>query len=201
MGLRPALFSAYQDLSKLRYDLPLVLVNGEDKETVMRSLSDLIDDVLQEIAPRGIEGERIRKHVLGLEHAATENAAAAEDLLTGLVERGVSPEKRRLFALDGSKALRLVVRRVFGEVPVQRCRAHKLRNVLDRLPKDECDQAKAAIRAAWRLDAKDGQARLEKLTQWYEGDWPGAAGSGTLRNREWTRISANRKRLIGVYSR
>ena len=67
LGLRPALFSAYQDLSKLRYDYPLVLVNGEDKETVMRSLSDIIDDVLQEIAPRGIEGERIRKHVLGLE--------------------------------------------------------------------------------------------------------------------------------------
>ena len=117
------------------------------------------------------------KHVLGLEHAATENAAAAEDLLTGLVERGISTEKRRLFVLDGSKALRRAVRRVFGEVPLQRCRAHKLRNVLDRLPKEERDQAKAAIRAAWRLAAKDGQARLEKLAQWYEGDWPGAAAS------------------------
>jgi len=117
------------------------------------------------------------KHVLGLEHAATENAVAAEDLLTGLVERGISPEKRRLFVLDGSKALRRAVRRIFGDVPVQRCRAHKLRNVRDRLPKDERDQAKAAIRAAWRLEAKNGQARLEKLASWYQSDWPAAAAS------------------------
>ena len=71
------------------------------------------------------------KHVLGLQHAATESTAAAEDLLTGIVERGVSTEKNRLFVLDGSKALRAAVRRVFGKVPVQRCRAHKLRNVVD----------------------------------------------------------------------
>ena len=117
------------------------------------------------------------KHVLGLQHAATESTAAAEDLLTSLVERGISPEKNRLFVLDGSKALRAAVRRVFGKVPVQRCRAHKLRNVVERLPKAERDQAKAAIRAAWRLGAQDGQARLEKLAQWYEGDWPEAAAS------------------------
>ena len=117
------------------------------------------------------------KHVLGLQQAATENAAAAEDLLTSLVERGISPEKNRLFVLDGSKALRAAVRRVFGEVPAQRCRAHKLRNVLERLPRAERDQAKAAIRAAWRLEAQDGRARLEKLAQWYEGDWPEAAAS------------------------
>ncbi len=77
LGLRPALFNAYQDLAKLRHDYPLVLVNGEDKEPVMRSLSDLTDNVLQEIAPRGIEGERLRKHVLGL-----------EDEIRTLVDRG-----------------------------------------------------------------------------------------------------------------
>ena len=32
------------------------------------------------------------KHVLGLQHAATESTAAAEDLLRGMVERGVSTE-------------------------------------------------------------------------------------------------------------
>ena len=117
------------------------------------------------------------KHVLGLRHAATENTAAAEDLLTSLVERGISIEKNRLFVLDGSKALRAAVRRIFGKVPARRCRAHKLRNVVERLPKAERDQATAAIRAAWRLAAQDGQARLERLAQWYEGDWPEAAAS------------------------
>ena len=63
------------------------------------------------------------KHVLGLQHAATESTAAAEDLLTGIVERGVSTEKNRLFVLDGSKALRAAVRRVFGKF---RCSAAAL---------------------------------------------------------------------------
>ena len=88
------------------------------------------------------------KHVLGLQHAATESTAAAEDLLTGIVERGVLAEKNRLFVLDGSKALRAAVRRVFGKVPVQHCRAHKLRNVIERLPKAEHDQAKAGKRGS-----------------------------------------------------
>ena len=35
------------------------------------------------------------KHVLGLQHAATESTAAAEDLLRGMVERGVSTEKKQ----------------------------------------------------------------------------------------------------------
>jgi len=118
-----------------------------------------------------------RKHVLGLQHGATENAAAAEDLLAGLVERGLSPEKKRLFVIDGSKALRTAIRKVFGSAPVQRCRAHKLRNVLERLPEEQREQAQAAVRAAWKLDAKQGLAQLAKLAEWYERDWPAAAAA------------------------
>ena len=107
------------------------------------------------------------KHVLGIQEGATENAAAVQDLLEGLVRRGVQPAQKRLFVIDGSKALRAAIRAVFGaEQPVQRCRAHKLRNVLDRLPEPERDQVRAAMRAAWRLDPKTGRAKLEKLAQW-----------------------------------
>jgi transposase-like protein len=77
-----------------------------------------------------------RKHVLGLREGATENAEAAKDLLQHLVEHGVDPARRRLFIIDGSKALRTAINAVFGaEMPVQRCRNHKLRNVLGRLPR------------------------------------------------------------------
>jgi putative transposase len=72
-----------------------------------------------------------RKHVLALREGATENAEAAQDLLQHLVEQGVDPRRRRLFIIDGSKALRTAINAVFGaETPVQRCRNHKLRNVL-----------------------------------------------------------------------
>ncbi len=66
LKLRPALFAGYGDLSRLRYDYPLVLVEGGD-EVVVRSLCDVIDDVLREVAPRGAAGERLRQQVLRLE--------------------------------------------------------------------------------------------------------------------------------------
>ena len=67
LGLRPALFSAYRDLSTLRYDYPLVLVDDDADGPFVRSLSDIIDGSLKEIAPRGIKGKHVRKHMLGLE--------------------------------------------------------------------------------------------------------------------------------------
>ncbi|MHA1569482.1 MAG: hypothetical protein ACTSXZ_08420, partial [Alphaproteobacteria bacterium] len=66
-GLRPALFSAYRDLSKLRYDYPLVLIRAANGSGFLRSLTDIIDDLLLRIAPRGMDGERPRRHVLRLE--------------------------------------------------------------------------------------------------------------------------------------
>lgn len=118
------------------------------------------------------------KHVLGIQEGATENAAAAKDLLQSLVERGVKPERRRLFVIDGSKALRTAINAVFGSAGlVQRCRQHKLRNVIERLPKDLQEQTKSLMRAAWKLDAKAGMAKLEKLAQWLQREHPDAADS------------------------
>ncbi len=118
------------------------------------------------------------KHVLGLQPGATENAAAVEDLLQQLIARGVQPEAKRLFIIDGAKALRLAIHKVFGsEHPVQRCRNHKIRNVIERLPEDQKDQVKAAMRAAYKLEAKEGMARLKKLADWLEQEVPAAANS------------------------
>jgi transposase-like protein len=118
------------------------------------------------------------KHVLGIQEGASENAAAAKDLLQNLVERGVDPERRRLFVIDGSKALRTAINAIFGGAGlVQRCRQHKLRNVIERLPKDQQEQTKSLLRAAWKLEAKAGMAKLEKLAQWLEREHPDAADS------------------------
>ena len=67
LALRPALIARYRHLSHLRYDFPLVLVDRGPAAGTIRSLSSVVDEVLQEIAPRGIDGERLRKHVLRLE--------------------------------------------------------------------------------------------------------------------------------------
>jgi putative transposase len=125
----------------------------------------------------GVDAEG-NKHVLAIREGATENATVVKELLEDLVERGVATEQKRLFIIDGSKALRTAINAVFGtHQPVQRCRAHKLRNVLDHLPKDQKDQVKSVLRAAWKMDAKAGMARLRKLADWLEREYPSAAAS------------------------
>ncbi len=118
------------------------------------------------------------KHVLGIQQGATENAAAVEDLLQQLVARGVNPKAKRLFVIDGAKALRAAIGKVFGpQHPVQRCRNHKIRKVVERLPEEQKDQVKAAMRASYKLEAKEGMARLRKLADWLEQEQPAAANS------------------------
>ena len=129
------------------------------------------------ISAVGVDGSG-HKPVLGIQQGATENAAAVEDLLEQLVARGVDAKAKRLFVIDGAKALRAAINRVFGpQHPVQRCRNHKLRNVCDRLPEEQKDQVKAAMRASYKLEAKEGMARLRKLADWLERESPAAANS------------------------
>jgi len=118
------------------------------------------------------------KHVLALREGATENAEAAKDLLQHLIEHGVDPTRRRLFIIDGSKALRTAINAVFGaHTPVQRCRNHKLRNVLGRLPREQQAQTGSLMRAAWKMNQKDGMAKFRQIAGWLECDYPEAAAA------------------------
>ena len=88
--------------------------------------------------------------------------------------------------------LRAAINAVFGsDQKVQRCRAHKLRNagvpmdrsssvgwnVLDYLPKGDKPQVKSLLRAAWKLDADKGIARIKQLAAWLDQKYPQAAAS------------------------
>ena len=123
-----------------------------------------------------------RKHVLGIQLGATENSAAVKDLLIRLREQGLDTQRRYLFVIDGAKALRAAIGEVFGANQlVQRCRTHKLRNVVERLPKHDlmlANQTRSLMRAAWRLpQAEEGIARMKKLAEMIERQHPEAAAS------------------------
>ena len=72
-GLRSALLAPYRDLSELRYDYPLVLIERDADGVFVRSLSSVVNSVLEEIAPAGAEGERVRPagELGGLGHDAS----------------------------------------------------------------------------------------------------------------------------------
>jgi transposase-like protein len=119
------------------------------------------------------------KHILGIECGATENAAAVKRLLTHLRDHGLPTDRKYMFVIDGAKALRAAIEEVFGtDQPVQRCRNHKIRNVLDELPEEQQGQALNLLRAAWKVKtAEEGEKRLEQLARFVERDYESAARS------------------------
>jgi len=164
-----------QDLAERRFD---------DKEILIIYIDGIQFGSHHIVAAVGVDG-RGRKHVLGLREGASENATVAVGLLEELVERGVKPERRRLFVIDGAKALRKAIDQVYGSGnPIQRCRNHKIRNVLGHLPDEQQEQVNSAMRAAFKLDADEGIKRLEQLALWLERDHPTAAASSREGLRE-----------------
>lgn len=120
-----------------------------------------------------------KKQLLGLVAGSSENAQVVKDLLASLVTRGIGPERRRLFVIDGGRALRAAIREVYGEAAlVQRCRTHKVRNVCERLPDARgAAQVKAAMHAAYKLGPKEGMARIKQQATWLKRSHADAAKS------------------------
>ena len=120
-----------------------------------------------------------QKHILGIEPGATENAASVKRLLTRLRDQSLPTDRKYLFVIDGAKALRTAIDEVFGaEQPVQRCRNHKVRNVLGELPKEQHGQALNLMRAPWKAkNAEEGEKRLEQLARFLDREYESAARS------------------------
>jgi transposase-like protein len=149
-----------------KLDLPVVLVDGiHFRERIV-------------LLALGIDSEG-GKHVLGLHEGSTENATVVRALLADLVERGLDPERSRLWVIDGAKALRRAIRDLFGEAAlVQRCQVHKLRNVIEHLPEHVHAGVRRAINDAWNSrDPGLALKQLECLARSLEREHPGAAGS------------------------
>lgn len=120
-----------------------------------------------------------KKHVLGVREGATENAAACTALLTGLRDRGLRDDRAVLVVIDGSKALAKAVREVHGpRALVQRCQAHKTRNVVDQLPEEMRPSVRQALREAYASsDVARAKRLLTNLARRLRDAHPGAAAS------------------------
>jgi transposase-like protein len=140
------------------------------------------------------------KHVLGLVRGSSENAGVVKDLLQSLVKRGIDASVQRLFVIDGSKAIRSAIEQVYGEQGlVQRCRAHKVRNVTERLPEPTRAQIKSVMHAAYKLPEKEGIAKLKQQAKWLQQQYPDAAAS-LIEGLEET-FTVNRLRLTPALMR
>ena len=118
------------------------------------------------------------KHPLGLVEGSTENTSVVTDLLTGLRDRGLDTSRAFFVGIDGGKALRAAVVKVFEHPVIQRCQLHKIRNVADKLPDHLASTVTKRMRKAYHADsALLAEAQLEALATELQRTHPGAAGS------------------------
>jgi putative transposase len=123
----------------------------------------------------GIDGT---KHPLGLAEGSTENTSVVTDLLTGLRDRGLDTSRAIFIGIDGGKALRAAVVKVFDHPVIGRCQLHKIRNVADKLPDHLASTVTKRMRAAYRAEsALVAEAQLQALAKELDRTHPGAAGS------------------------
>jgi putative transposase len=119
------------------------------------------------------------KHVLGVWQGATENTTVVKGLLEDLIDRGLDLGRRYLVVIDGSKALRAGVERVFGDgVEVQRCQIHKRRNVKEYLPENCQKDYDRRMRNAYAMNNyAEAKEALQKIFRQLERINPSAARS------------------------
>ena len=120
-----------------------------------------------------------KKHILGLWEGATENTTVCMNLLEDMKRRGLKTEKNYLFVLDGAKALRSAVTKMFGkDIMVQRCQQHKRKNVREHLPPEHQEAIDARIRTAYKMaDYDKAKESLDLTVSYLERLNPSAASS------------------------
>jgi transposase-like protein len=84
-----------------------------------------------------------KKEVIDFRLATAESAVQWEHFLGDLIRRGLTGERLEMLCVDGGSGLLAALPTAFPGLPVQRCWAHKIRNVLAKVRK--ADQA--AIKA------------------------------------------------------
>jgi len=116
---------------------------------------------------------------VGLMLGDTENHIIVKDLLADLVARGLRYSHGIVAVLDGSKALRKAVAKVFGErALVQRCTLHKRRNVTGYLPVGERDAVDQRLARAFAdPDPAKGRRACQELARQLDNRHPDAAAS------------------------
>lgn len=106
-------------------------------------------------------GER---KLLGFVQSQGESQDAWEGLLNSLYNRGLKGKNLRLVTIDGAGGLKSALKIVYPHVPIQRCWAHKLRNVSNYLKKAHQDECMKDARRIYK--AKNKHLATAEFKNW-----------------------------------
>lgn len=108
------------------------------------------------------------RELLSFHQATAESEAQWESFLRDLYERGLRGAALKLITIDGCPGLRGALDVVYPYTPVQRCWAHKLRNVASKLPKKYQEECLRGVRRIY--EASSQREAVAEFREWAE-EW------------------------------
>ncbi len=109
-----------------------------------------------------------KKEVIDFRQVRSETPSACEGFLHSLYERGLLGQNLKLIVVDGGKGLDAALSLVYGDVPVQRCWAHKTRNVLNSVKKVDQELVKKDLQ---RISHASCLRNAQKAAQRFISRW------------------------------
>lgn len=122
-----------------------------------------------------------KKEIIDFRLAASESAAEWERFLTDLFRRGLTGEGLDMVCVDGGTGLLAALPVVLPGLAVQRCWAHKIRNILDKIKKRDQPAVKRAIHRVMNApNAPAARAAARRFADRFKHKYPNAVAC--LRN-------------------
>lgn len=116
-----------------------------------------------------------KKEIIDFRLAGSESAAEWERFLGDLIRRGLVGDALEMICVDGGAGLLAALPTAYPNVPVQRCWAHKIRNVLDKVRVADQPAVKRGLHAI--MNAKtvpQARAAARRFAQRWSADYPRA---------------------------
>jgi putative transposase len=141
------------------------------RRTGMGSVKRIVLVVLG-ITPEG------KKEIIDFRIAHAESQAAWEVFLTDLYRRGLRGQGLEMIITDGGKGLLAALPFIYPHIPLQRCWAHKVRNILDRVRKKDRDAMKKDLhKISHAQGLRQAQTALRRFSDQWISIYPRAVAS------------------------
>jgi putative transposase len=122
----------------------------------------------------GLRGDG-KKEVIDFRLAASESAAEWERFLGDLIRRGLAGDGLEMICVDGGSGLLAALPTAYPGTPVQRCWAHKMRNVLAKVRRVDQPAVKADLQAVMNARTlPQARSAARRFADHWEPDYPKA---------------------------
>jgi len=116
-----------------------------------------------------------KKEIIDFRQVYGESQTAWEAFLHDLYRRGLEGQSLQLIIIDGGRGLLAALPLVYGDVPIQRCWAHKTRNVLNYIKRADQKKVKMDLhRISHACNLREAQKAAQRFMVRWETSYPKA---------------------------